>query len=251
MKGRLALVTGAGRGIGRQIALDLSKEGAHVALVARTASELEEVSRKISSAGGKALACPGDLTADGTIDRLVGQIRRTLGPVEILVNNAGMAQGAKLLETDLKLWEDHMRLNVTVPFLLCRAVLAEMIQRKWGRIINIASIAALVGQKYTSAYTASKHGLLGLTRSLALEVIEHNITVNAICPGWVDTPMTQKSIEKICQKTGRTREEARKALEEMNPQGRLIQPEEVSQVALRLARDDAGGITGQDITVDG
>jgi 3-hydroxybutyrate dehydrogenase len=251
LKGSVALVTGGGRGIGRAIAMSIARAGGSVAVAARTAAEITAVAREIQRVGVGAAAITCDVTDEASVARAVADVRERLGPIDILVNNAGLAESAPLSRTDSKLWERVLDVNLTGTYLCTREALPAMIERKNGRVINIASVAGKVGFMYTSAYCAAKHGVLGFTRAIALEVASKGITVNAICPGWVDTDMTTTSVARIVQKTGRSAAEARSALEAMSPQRRLVQPDEVATVAVFLAGPAAHGITGQAINVDG
>jgi NAD(P)-dependent dehydrogenase (short-subunit alcohol dehydrogenase family) len=248
---RVALVTGGGRGIGRAIALGLANAGVDVAVAARTTAQVDQVAEELRALGVRAHASSADVADPASVEALVAGVAAALGPIDILVNNAGVAESARLTRTDDALWQRMLAVNLTGVFLCMRAVLPSMIERRFGRIINVASVAAKVGFAYTSAYSAAKHGVLGLTRSAALEVATGGVTVNAICPGWVDTDMTTASIARIVEKTGRSADEARASLERMSPQQRLVRPEEVALVAVMLASEDAGGITGQAINVDG
>ena len=171
--------------------------------------------------------------------------------VDILVNNAGVAEGATLVNTTDELWERHLATNLTGTFYCTRAALPAMLKNGWGRIINIASIAGKTGAPYIAAYAASKHGVMGLTRCLAVEVGTSGVTVNAICPGYVDTEMVSRGIERITTRTGRSADEALDALKRMSPQNRLVTPEEVAALALLLASDEGRGINGQGLNVDG
>jgi 3-hydroxybutyrate dehydrogenase len=248
---RIALVTGGGRGIGRAIALAFAREGAHVAVTARTSSELDAVAAEVRALGRKALAVPCDVGDRTQVDDAVRRVTEHLGRVEILVNNAGIAVSAKLLETDEDLWERHLRIHLTGAFFMTRAVLPGMLSARWGRVINIASIAGRQGYPYITAYTASKHGLLGLTRALAQEVVTAGVTVNAICPGYVATDLTWAGARNIQERTGRTYDEAVRSLAAHSPQKRLIEPEEVAAVAVLLASDEGRGVTAQAWNVDG
>jgi 3-hydroxybutyrate dehydrogenase len=249
--GRVALVTGGGRGIGRAIALALARDGIDVAVVGRSQARLDGVAGEIAAAGRRAFAAACDVTSAREVDAAFAAVRGSLGRIDILVNNAGVAESAPLKNLDEAHWDRTIAVNLKGTYLCTRAAADEMVARASGRIINIASIAGRVGFAYTSAYCASKHGVLGFTRAVALELARKGVTVNAICPGWVDTEMTASSIERIVRTTGRSPEDARRTLEAMSPQQRLIRPEEVAAVAVFLASDAAAGITGQAIDVDG
>jgi 3-hydroxybutyrate dehydrogenase len=249
--GRRAVITGAGRGIGRAIALAFAGAGADVAVIARTASDIEAVAREIEGMGRRGVPVVCDVTEPGQVSEMALRVKEELGGVDILVNNAGYAASHKFLGHPDDLWHEMLLTNLTSVYYVTKACLPMMVEQKWGRIINIASIAARVGDKYVAAYTAAKHGVLGLTRSLATELISHNITVNAICPGYVDTPLTQESIGNIMARTGMDEKQAREALERTSPQKRLIEPEEIAAVAVFLAQESSKGITGQAINVDG
>jgi NAD(P)-dependent dehydrogenase (short-subunit alcohol dehydrogenase family) len=251
LQDRVALITGGGRGIGRAIALAFAREGARVAVVARTPADVEAVAAEARSLGRKAVALACDVSDRGQVDAAVRAAGETLGPVGILVNNAGIAVSAKVTDTDDGLWERHLRVNLTGAFYMSRAVLPAMLSARWGRIVNIASTAARQGFPYVAAYVASKHGLLGLTRALAMEVVTAGVTVNAICPGYVATDLTWESARRIQAKTGRSYEDAVQSLAALSPQRRLVEPEEVAALAVLLASEDGRGVTAQAWNVDG
>jgi 3-hydroxybutyrate dehydrogenase len=250
---RIALVTGGGRGIGRAIALAFASEGAQVTVAARSFEQVQQVAREIANRfSTKALPVVCDVSDAASVERLFKDVYESFGRgPDILVNNAGIAESAPLTKTGDELWQRHLAINLSGSFYCMRAALPQMIERGWGRIVNIASIAGKTGAPYIAAYSASKHGVLGLTRSAALEVAAKGITVNAICPGYVDTEMTTRGIENITKKTGLSADQAMESIRKMSPQNRIIEPEEVAALALLLASEEGRGINGQAINVDG
>src|SRR5215204_5607326 len=201
LTGKTALITGGGRGIGRSIALAFAREGARIAVAARTAEQVERVASEIGN-GAIALVC--DVADTESVARMFSEMRERFGDADILVNNAGVAESATVVNTTDELWHKHLSINLSGTFYCTRAALPAMLQHGWGRVINIASIAGKTGAPYIAAYSASKHGVMGLTRSLAVEVGASGVTVNAICPGYVDTEMVSRGIERITTRTGRS-----------------------------------------------
>ncbi|HVP66121.1 MAG TPA: SDR family NAD(P)-dependent oxidoreductase [Anaeromyxobacteraceae bacterium] len=249
IEGRVALVTGGGRGIGRAIALALARAGVHVAVAARSVPEIEQVAGEVQALGRRGFFFPLDVMDRHAIAGAPAVVARALGPVDILVNNAGIHGSAPFQRTDDAQWDGMLAVNLTAPFLLTRAFLPGMYERAFGRVINVASVLGRVAAKYSAAYVASKHGLVGLTRTVALEGARKGITANAICPSWVDTQMMQEAVQAVVDATGRSAEEARAAMLSSNPRGEPSSPEEVAEVAVLLARNPA--INGQCLLVDG
>jgi 3-hydroxybutyrate dehydrogenase len=243
LAGKLALVTGGGRGIGAACARALAGAGAKVVVCGRTQADLEKLAAEL---GGVALAC--DLGDRAATDRMVAALP---GRIDILVNNAGIAESAALGKTTDTLWDRILELDATAPFRLVRALVPAMIDADWGRVINIASNAGVSGYGYTAAYCAAKHAMVGFTRALAIDLARTGVTINALCPGWVETQMSADAIARIADKTGRSAADARAQLEAMSPQRRMIQPAEVAHAALMLCADEARGIHGQTIVIDG
>lgn len=251
LQNRIALVTGAGRGIGRAIAIALSQAGAKVGITARTASELDGVVQAVQKSGGQALAVVADLTQKDAPASILKQMTAQLGPIDILVNNAGIGSSSDpkpVADFNDGFWDLSLLLNLTVPYKLSKAVLPHMREKHWGRIINIASINSKMPSLHGAAYAASKHGLLGLTRTLAIEVAKEGITVNAICPGPVRTVMNDKRLEYDAQRRGITFAEIEKA---MTPIGGRLEPEDVSPLAVYLASNEARMVTGQAYNICG
>ncbi len=245
--GKHAVVTGGGRGIGAVIADSLNEAGAQVTIMGRNMDVLRDKAQQLND--GLAIQC--DVTDEDSVTTAFAAATKQHGPVDILVNNAGAARSLPFIKTDRAHLQQMLDVNLIGPYLCIQAVLQEMIDKKSGRIINIASTAALKGYSYVTAYGAAKHGVLGLTRSLALEMATRGVTVNAVCPGFTDTDIARDAISNIVAKTGRTEDEAIRELVVHNPQKRLIQPDEVAATVLWLCGDKSVSITGQAIAVAG
>ena len=252
MSRRHALVTGAGSGIGKAIALALAADGHIVSLAGRRAAPLEAVRDEIHASGAEAFVHHGfDVTDAGSVERGIAAAIAQAGDIAVLINCAGEAPSAPFEKTDLALWQRVLSINLTGVFLVTQAALASVRRAGNGRIVNVASTAGLTGYAYVSAYCASKHGVIGLTRALALELARSDVTVNAVCPGFTDTPLIDGALDTISEKTGRSREEARATLARANPQGRLVTPAEVAHTVSWLVSEKATAITGQAIAVAG
>ncbi len=234
LAGKHAVVTGGAGGIGAAIAATLRGYGAQVTAMGRHTDPIQ-----------------ADVTDAGAVVRAFEQARAQSGPIDILINNAGQAESAPFLKTSFDLWRRMTAVNLDGTFLCTQAALPDMLNAGWGRIVNIASTAGLIGYGYVTAYCAAKHGVIGLTRALAQEVATKGITVNAVCPGFTDTAMLQRTVDNIAAKTGRTAEQARSELAARNPQHRLVLPEEVAQTVGWLCLPGSGSITGQAISVSG
>jgi NAD(P)-dependent dehydrogenase (short-subunit alcohol dehydrogenase family) len=240
--GRHVVITGGGRGIGAEIARRFASLGDRVTVLARTRDEVERVADEI---GGYGVRC--DVGEPASVEAAF----MAAGPVDVLVNNAGIARSSPVLRTDVRVWDEHLKVNLTGAFLCSLKVLPSMASRGKGRIINVASVAGLKGYPYLAAYVASKHGLIGLTRALAAEYADKGVTVNAICPGYVDSPLLAQSVANIVEKTGRSAEEVRAELEAQSPQNRFFEASEVASMAVFLASDEARGVNGQAIPICG
>lgn len=242
-------VTGAGTGVGRAIALRFAEDGYSVTVAGRTRSTIEQTAALITESGGAAQHLVCDVASRQQVNASIAAAEKALGAIDVLVNNAGIADSAPFAAMDDQLWERTIAVNLNGTYHCMRAVVPGMFALRRGRIINIASSAGKVGYPYTAAYVASKHGVLGLTRSVALEAASRGVTVNAICPGWIASDMTARSVGRIIARTGKSASEAKRILEAMNPQGRLIEPEEVAAVAAFLASPDGAGTNGEAIDI--
>jgi NAD(P)-dependent dehydrogenase (short-subunit alcohol dehydrogenase family) len=251
LEGKRAVVTGGGRGIGAAVAELLAAEGAAVVVSARSQDEITAVAAGLRARGAEAWGVACDVTDPAQVAALAAAAQEHLGQVDILVNNAGIAHSAPLRSITLDTWNRIFAVNVTGTFLCTQALVPGMVQRGWGRVVNIASIAARLGAPYIAAYAASKHAVLGFTRSVAAEVAASGVTVNAVCPGYVDTEMTRESVERIVAKTGRSAEEAIASMVGTSPQRRLLDSVEVAYLVLTLCDPRARGLNGQAVVLDG
>jgi len=258
LTGHHAFITGGSRGIGLACARALLAQGASVTLAGRDAAALERAAESLrateqegSPAMPRVETCVLDVTDEAAVHASIAAAARQLGPITILLNNAGQAQPAPFAKTTSRHWQQMLDVNLTGAFHCTQAVLPQMLEKGWGRIINIASTAGLKGYKYVSAYVAAKHGLIGLTKALALELATRNITVNAVCPGYTETDIVQDAIANIMQKTGRSEEQARAELAAGNPQQKLVQVEEVANAVAWLCQPSSSAMTGQSIAVAG
>lgn len=241
-----AVITGGGSGIGASCAQALAKAGARITLMGRDLARLE-TQRDAMRAHGDVACVSVDVTNEAAVEEAFSRV----GAVDILVNNAGHAQAAPFTHTDAALWQRMIDVNLTGVFLCTRAVLPSMLERGYGRIVNVASTAGQVGYAYVAAYCAAKHGVIGLTRALALEVATKGVTVNAVCPGYTETELLRASLDQIMSKTSRSEQDARDALVRHNPQRRFVQPEEVANAVLWLCAPGSDAMNGQSISVSG
>lgn len=244
LHGKHAVVTGASRGIGLAIARRLVEEGARVTLMARDGAALQAAAATL---GVEAAWQAVDVADRASVDQAFARA----GAVDILVNNAGQAASSPFMKTDAALWQRMLDVNLNGAYHCIQAALPTMLEAGWGRIVNVASTAGLTGYRYVAAYCAAKHGLVGLTRALALELATRGITVNAVCPGYTETGIVQDAVANIVRKTGRTEAQARAELASGNPQGRLVRPEEVAHAVAMLCMPDAAALNGQAIAVAG
>jgi NAD(P)-dependent dehydrogenase (short-subunit alcohol dehydrogenase family) len=249
LAGLHALVTGAGRGIGAAIARSLAGAGADITLLGRSRSGLESVAAELGSVRRSCQVA--DISDPDSVRAAAAAARAAIGPITLLINNAGQAASAPLGNTSDAQWHSMLAVNLTGTFLCMRECLPDMLKAGFGRIVNVASTAGLVGYPYVSAYCASKHGVIGLTRAVSLEVARRHVTVNAVCPGYTDTDLVRDTVANITAKTGRTDQQALAELVSHNPQGRLVSPEEVADTVRWLCLRSSGSITGQSVAVAG
>ncbi len=247
LTGRHAVVTGGATGIGRAISEALATKGAFISILARDVERAKKVAKKLP----KAVAIGMDLTKPAVVDSAFQNVISQNGDIDILVNNAGAAQSAPFEKTNLDLWQAMLDVNLTGTYLCTRAALKSLKKSKAGHIINIASTSGLKGYAYTSAYTAAKHGVIGLTRALAVELAESPVRVNAVCPGFTDTKLVQEFIDQIVEKTGRSRDDVLSEFTKFNPQNRLVDPKEVAETVLWLCSNNVTSLTGQALTLAG
>lgn len=248
---KVVLITGAAGGIGQSLAAEFARGGAMVVVSSRNEDKLRALAQRLKSDGGQVLPLHCDVAERAQVQALGAMIAERVGTVQILINSAGVAPAANFLEMADQVWDDVLRVNLTGTYNCCKTFVPGMMQSGWGRVINVASTTAKVAYSHVSAYTTSKHGVLGLTRSLALETAKLGVTVNAICPGYVDTELTRENARRMAEKTGKKVDDVLRLFAESSPQKRLIAPEEVAALALLLASEKASGITGQAINVDG
>jgi NAD(P)-dependent dehydrogenase (short-subunit alcohol dehydrogenase family) len=239
---RHVVITGGGRGIGAELARKFAAIGDRITVLSRSRDEVEKVADEV---GGYGIRC--DVGEPASVEAAF----MAAGPVDVLLNNAGVARSSPVLKTDVRIWEEHLKVNLTGAFLCSLKVLPGMASRGKGRIINIASVAGLKGYPYLAAYCASKHGLIGLTRALAAEYADKGVTVNAICPGYVEGSLVNQAIQNIVDKTGRPADEVRMELENQSPQSRFFDASEIASMAIFLASDDAKGVNGQAMSICG
>ena len=247
LKGYHAVVTGSGGGIGFVVASRLAELGATLTLMELNPDSLKEAAEKIPGSTPVQI----DITKEEAVQPAFAEARKANGQIDILVNNVGNAVSSPFLDITVAQWQMIMNINLLGTFLCCRAALPDMLEKKWGRIINVASSVALKGCAYAVSYSSAKHGVVGLTRSLALEYARTNVTFNSICPGYTQTALLERSLDKIVESTGRPRDHAAEALLRMNPQHRFIQPGEIAETVAWLCRKESTSVTGQSIAIAG
>ncbi|MGH8811926.1 MAG: SDR family NAD(P)-dependent oxidoreductase [Advenella sp.] len=251
LENRHVLITGASQGIGLEVARLALDAGARVTLLARNGERLAAAAASLSADAQRVQTVQADITDEKAIDSAFDAARARFGPISILVNNAGQAQSERFDRMSTEFWNRMLQVNLTGTYQCITAALPDMLTQGWGRIVNVASVAGLKGYGYVAAYCAAKHGVVGLTRALAVELAAKNITVNAVCPGYTETPLLDDAVANMVAKTGMTADKAKAALASNNPQGRLVQPEEVAHAVLWLCLPQSASINGQAVPVDG
>jgi NAD(P)-dependent dehydrogenase (short-subunit alcohol dehydrogenase family) len=252
LDGLHAVVTGAGRGIGEATVRRLAEMGAAITLVGRTEEPLRALAFELANEHGRLFhPASADVTNTQAVDDAFAEARDVMGPVAVLVNNAGAVASMPFLKVTEDRWRALLDVNLTSAFVCTQRALPDMLEHGWGRIVNVASVAGVMGIPYVSAYVAAKHGLVGLTRSLALEVAKKGVTVNAVCPGYVDTDLVSGSVAALAQKTGRSEADLLETMVSQNPAGRLLTPEEVASTIAWLCHPDQAMVNGQAIVVGG
>jgi len=251
LTGRSALVTGGGRGIGAAAAEALAVAGARIGVAARTLDQVMETAARLRELGHEAFAFQCDVTVPLQVRDLALSAQTAMGSVDILVNNAGAATANPLARVSIEEWDHLMAVNATGTFLCTQAVMRDMMERDWGRVVNVASVAGLEGARYVSAYTAAKHAVVGFTRAVAEEVAGSGVTVNAVCPGYVDTLMTRETVDRVVRRTGMSPEDALEAVLLQGGQGRIITAREVAERIVALCGSESDAINGETMVIDG
>jgi 3-hydroxybutyrate dehydrogenase len=251
LAGKGAVVTGGGRGIGAAVARVLAEAGAKVVVASRTLEQIEQVATELRGRGTEAWPVSCDVTDEASVKRMAAEAASHLGTVDVLTNNAGDAASAPLGKIALSEWNRLMAVNATGTFLCTRAFVPGMVERRWGRVVNVASVAGLEGGRYVAHYSAAKHAVVGFTRAVACELAGTGVTANALCPGYADTPMTERTLSHVQSRASLSRDEALAAVLATTGQERLVSPDEVAGAVLALCRDDASGVNGQTIVLDG
>ena len=247
-----ALVTGAGRGIGAAVTRRLARMGASVTLVGRRSEPLRALADELAAQYGRPfLAAPADVTDEARIAEAFGEAREALGPVDILVNNAGILEGGEFLTLPLDRWQAHLDVILMGAARTTRLALPDMVEKGWGRVVNVSSVSGLMGVSHVTAYSAAKHGLVGFTRSLALEVSKSGVTVNAVCPSYVETDMVTGLVEGLAEKLSKPEGVMRAAILRNMPIGRLITPEEVASAVCWLCDPEQAAVTGHALALSG
>ncbi|MBJ26438.1 MAG: 3-hydroxyacyl-CoA dehydrogenase [Rhodospirillaceae bacterium] len=247
LEGKHAIITGGAHGIGGAISRALYEQGVNVSITGRDQNKLEQAQKLMPLSKTYSL----DITNEDSVNDIFNSAINNYGSIDILINNAGIANSAPFLKIQTNEVRQIMEINLVGLITCSQAALPHMLEKNWGRIINISSLAGIKGQPYLASYCASKHAVIGVTRSLATELIKSNITVNAICPGYVETDMVKQAVNTIVRQTGRTTEEARNELKKINPQGRIIKPKEIATTAVWLCMPESESITGQAIAIAG